>query len=126
LEIRYINQFFGNYAWWELVPDSTHTVVTAGYGTYNGSGTNLPAATYCTTSWITNGSLALTYCPNPTTLTVNMAKFSGPVTAQWFDPSNGTYTTISGSPFPNSGTHNFTTPGANHDGDPDWVLVLHM
>jgi hypothetical protein len=64
----------------------------------------------------------LTYCPNATTLTVNFAAFSGPVTAKWYDPSNGSYTAIPGSPFPNSGAQNFTTPGNNQDGDPDWVL----
>jgi len=124
LEIRYLNQLFGSVAWWNLVPDQTHQVVTAGYGTYNGSNSNLTTATYCVTGWITNGSLALTYCPNPSTLTVNLALFSGPVTAQWYDPSNGTSTAILGSPFANSGNHNFTTPGNNHDGDPDWVLEL--
>ncbi|HMD31912.1 MAG TPA: putative collagen-binding domain-containing protein, partial [Candidatus Acidoferrales bacterium] len=91
----------------------------------NGSNLNLTTATYCTTSWITNGSMALTYCPNAATLTVNLAEFSGPVTAQWYDPSNGVYTPISGSPFANSGTRQFTTPGNNHDGNADWVLVLH-
>ena len=102
LEIQYVNQLFGSVAWWELVPDQTHKVVIAGYGTYNGSNTNFTTATYCTTSWI-SGSLALTYCPNASTLTVNLAEFSGPVTAQWYDPSNGAYSAISGSPFQNSG-----------------------
>jgi len=124
VEIQYINQLFGGVAWWDLVPDTTHEVVTAGYGTYDGSNGNLTTATYCTTSWISSGSLALTYCPNASTLMVDLAKFSGPVTAQWYDPSNGTYIAISGSPFPNSGTQDFTTPGNNHDGDPDWVLML--
>jgi fibronectin type 3 domain-containing protein len=124
LEIQYINQLFGSVAWWELTPDSAHEVVTAGYGAYNGSNQNLTTSTYCTTSWITSGSLALTYCPNPTTLTVDLAQFSGQVTAQWYDPSNGAYSTVPGSPFANSGTQYFTTPGNNHDGDPDWVLVL--
>jgi len=32
---------------------------------------------------------------------------------------------ISGSPFRNSGSHNFTLPGNNHDGNPDWVLDLN-
>ena len=124
LEIQYINQLFDSVSWWNLVPDTAHLVVTSGYGIYDGSNTNFTTATYCTTSWITSGSLALTYCPNASTLTVNLANFSGPVTAQWYDPSSGGYTAISGSPFPNSGTHQFTTPGSNHDGDPDWVLVL--
>src|ERR1700722_10523636 len=125
LEIQYINQLFGGVAWWNLVPDTKHEVVTAGYGTYNGSNENLTTATYCTTSWI-SGSVALTYCPSPSIVTVNLAKFSGPVTAQWYDPSNGTYTAISGSPFQNSGDQQFTTPGDNQDGDSDWVLVLHI
>jgi hypothetical protein len=124
LEIQYINQLFDNIAWWELVPDTTHEVVTAGYGTYDGSNLNLTTANYCTTSAAANGSLALTYCPNPSTFTVNLAKFSGPVTAQWYDASDGAYATISGSPFQNNGLQNFTTPGNNHDGDPDWVLVM--
>jgi hypothetical protein len=126
MEIQYVNQLLASVAWWDLVPDQSHEVVIAGYGTYNASNSNLTTATYCTTSWITSGRLALTYCPNASTLTVNLAQFSGPVTAQWFDPSNGAYTTISGSPFLNSGTQDFSTPGNNHDGDPDWVLVLHI
>jgi hypothetical protein len=53
-----------------------------------------------------------------------MTKLKGAATAQWYDPSNGKYTAIGGSPFSNSGIQNFTTPGNNADGDPDWVLVL--
>jgi hypothetical protein len=128
LEIKHINQLFGSVTWWDLVPDTTHEVVTAGYGTYDGSNANFTTATYCTTSWISSGSLAgslaLTYCPKASTLTVDLAKFSGPATAQWYDPSHGTYNAISGSPFPNSGTQDFTTPGDNLDGNPDWVLVM--
>src|SRR5207249_2330287 len=41
-----------------------------------------------------------------------------------FDPANATFQTVAGSPFPNSGSHNFTTPGNNSAGDPDWVLLL--
>jgi Protein of unknown function (DUF4038)/Putative collagen-binding domain of a collagenase len=126
LEIKYLNQLFGSVPWWRLTPDTVHQVVTAGYGTYNASNLNLTTATYCTTSWITSGRLALTYCPNASTLTVNLAEFSGPVKAQWYDPSNGAYVEIAGSPFPNAGTQNFTTPGNNHDGDPDWVLSIHV
>ncbi len=124
LEIRYFNQLFGGVAWWKLAPDATHKVVTAGYGAYNGSNTNLTVSNYCTTGWASDGSLAITYCPNPTTLTVNLAQFGGPVTAEWYDPSSGTCALIAGSPFSNIGTHAFGTPGKNHDGDLDWVLIL--
>lgn len=123
LEIQYINGLFGALPWQNLVPDTAHQVVTAGYGTYNGGNENLTTATYCTTAWVP-GSYALSYCPQATTLTVSLAEFAGLTRARWYDPSNGTFIPISGSPFRNSGRHNFTTPGNNHNGDPDWVLDL--
>ena len=70
------------------------------------------------------GRLVLAYTPVAHTLTVNMTKLAASATARWFDPSVGTYTSISGSPFANTGTRNFTTPGNNSAGDGDWVLVL--
>jgi hypothetical protein len=145
LQIAGINNLFGSYPWWNLVPDCTtdcnagsnHAVVTAGFGTYDGSSLDLEQNNYCSAGWLTNGSLAIIYCPGNTsppsavTLTVNMAAFNGPMRARWFDPSNGpgggTYTSIPGSPLVNSGSQDFTTPGtngANSAGDQDWVLVL--
>jgi len=53
-----------------------------------------------------------------------MAKLSGPVTAQWFDPTNNRFAVIKGSPFANKGTRDFTPPATNSTGDGDWVLVL--
>ena len=47
-----------------------------------------------------------------------------PVTARWFDPSANTFTVIAGSPFSNAGARQFTPPGKNSAGEPDWVLVL--
>jgi hypothetical protein len=124
LETAYVTQLFGSLPWWNLVPDQTHQIVTSGFGTYNGSNGNLTAANYSTTAWVTDGSLAVIYDPAGNALTVNLTKFSGPVTARWYDPSNGAYTSITGSPFANSGSHVFSTPGTNHDGQSDWVLVL--
>jgi hypothetical protein len=123
LEIRYIIRLFAKLPWQKLVPDSSHQVVTAGYGMYNGSNGDLATASYCTTAWIA-GTHALTYCPKATVLTVNLSKFTGPIRARWYDASKGTSSAIAGSPFPNSGTQQFSTPGLNHDGDPDWVLYL--
>ncbi|PYT48078.1 MAG: hypothetical protein DMG44_16195 [Acidobacteria bacterium] len=124
LELAYWTKLFNSIPWWNLVPDQSHQIVTSGYGTYNGSNGNLPNADYVTTAWITDGSLAIVYDPAGNTLTVNLQKFNQSVTAAWYDPSNGIFTPISGSPFPNSGTIQLTPPGKNHDGDSDWVLVL--
>jgi len=125
LQVALLTTLFTKYQWWLLVPDQTHQVVTGGFGTANPNNENLYNANYATTAWIPNGSLSLTYVPSsPTTLTIAMSKFAGPtVTAQWYDPTNGTFTAVPGS-FPNFGTQTFATPGNNSAGDPDWVLVL--
>jgi hypothetical protein len=124
LEIQYLVKFFNRLPWWNLVPDTTHQVVTAGFGTYDGSELDIEASDYCTVAWVTDGTHAVAYCPTTATLTVNLAELSGKVMAWWYDPSSGTYSAIPGSPFLNRGTHNFSTPGANRDGNNDWVLYL--
>ena len=125
LQVKYVQQLLLNYPWWTFAPDQTHAVVTAGYGTYNGTNGNLYNATYATTTW-DGSTTSITYTPVSTTLTVNLTKFSAPsVTASWYDPTTGTSVPISGSPFPNTGTQTFTTPTTAHaDGTHDWVLVL--
>ena len=57
-------------------------------------------------------------------ITAEMSKFSGGVTARWYDPTNGTYQDISGSPFPIPGSRQFSAPGINSADSSDWVLVL--
>ena len=48
-----------------------------------------------------------------------MGTFAGSVTAQWYDPTNGTYTTIS--TFANSGTQTFKAHPGFQGGDTDGV-----
>ena len=49
-----------------------------------------------------------------------MTKLAGPnVSARWYNPTNGTFTTISGSPFANTGSRSFAAPSGR-----DSVLVL--
>jgi len=124
MELAYWLGLFNSVPWWNLVPDQNHQIVTSGYGTYDGSNGNLPIANYATTAWIPDGSLAITYDPAGDALTVNLGEFNQPITATWYDPSNGASTTIAGSPFQNIGSEQFAPPGINHDGDEDWVLVL--
>jgi Protein of unknown function (DUF4038)/Putative collagen-binding domain of a collagenase len=124
-QFSYWKALFTSLAWYNLVPDQGHAIVTAGYGTPTGNGSgNIQTDNYVTAAGTPDGSLVIAYLPASTTITVDMSKLSGTVTAQWYDPTNGTYTAVSGSPFPNSGTQSFASPGNNNAGDPDWVLVL--
>ena len=94
--------------------------------TRDGNGPGGDANNYVSVAADALGTVAVAYFPfgNANSLTINLATFAGSVTARWFDPSNGSYSGIAGSPFANSGTHNFRPPGKNNAGDPDWVLLL--
>jgi hypothetical protein len=119
----YFKNFFNGIHWYDLVPDKSHTFLTAGYGTFT-SGGFVGNSDYATGARTQDGALGVVYTPVAHTLTIAMNSFGGPVTARWYDPTADTFRSISGSPFPNSGTHNFTTPGNNSAGDLDWVLLL--
>jgi hypothetical protein len=110
---------FRSRAWQTLVPDYQHQVVTAGYGDVNN-------ATYVSAARASDGSMAIAYLPGGGTITVDMSRLSRSATARWYDPVAGTFTPIAGSPFPNTGSRNFTTPGNNAGGSVDWVLVLEI
>lgn len=121
--------------WQNLKPDTGHLDVWCGSsGTVCGScpTTGSIVSVTCVTDAVDSTSsasahLGLVYLPDPSsfsTVTVDLSKFAGSVTARWYDPTNGSFTAISGSPFTNSGTHNFTPGSNNSAGDKDWVLVL--
>jgi hypothetical protein len=118
------HQFFSSLPWQNLVPDQIHTVVTGGLGTYGNIRTRVSQSNYCTAASTPDGSYVMAYMPTTRTITVNMGSLKARATARWFDPTNGTYTTIPGGPFANSGTRQFTPPGKNGEGDSDWVLLL--
>jgi hypothetical protein len=118
------HEFFSSLPWQNLVPDQTHTVVTAGLGSYGNIQTRTSQSDFCTAARTPDGSLAIAYMPTAREITINMASLKAPATARWFDPTTGTYITIPGGAFANSGTRQFTPPGKNGDGDSDWVLLI--
>lgn len=118
----YTNNFFASRQWYNLVPDQNHTVVTAGYGTFQNCCLNANS-NYLTAARTSDGKLVVAYMPTIRTITVNMAQLTGTtVTARWYDPTNGAYISIGS--FSNSGSRNFTPASNNSSGDGDWVLVL--
>ena len=124
VQIVNISRLMNSLDWWKLIPDQDHSVVAAGYGQYTTGNTDPTTNNYCSTGFASDGSFALTYCPKNATLTVALNRFKDNITARWFDPSAGTFRSIPGSPFENTGTHEFRSLRLNSSGHQDWILVL--
>lgn len=127
VQLSYCKALFESRSWFSLVPDQLHTLVTAGYGTFSSGGSthiSISQSDFVTAASTPDGKLAIAFIPSARTITVDLAKLSGPITARWYDPTAGTYESIAGSPFPNTSSRDFTTPGVHLDGAGDWILVL--
>ncbi|HXO49070.1 MAG TPA: DUF4038 domain-containing protein, partial [Mycobacterium sp.] len=124
-ELGYETSLLKSLDWQDLVPDQNHALVTAGFGTFASTG-SIDANNYVSAAATPDGKLALAYLPKGGTITVALSQMlaGGSTVARWYDPSNGSFTSISGSPFADTGSQKFTTPGNNSDGNSDWVLVL--
>jgi hypothetical protein len=131
-QVGYLAATLAPFEWYNLVPDTGHTFVTAGYGTerpslgnvLGGNASGTMTSNYVTAAVAPDGKFGGAYLPTTSTITVNMTKFSGSVSATWVDPSTGHSTVVSGSPFASSGTQQFTSPGNTSDGQQDWVLMF--
>lgn len=109
--------------WYDLVPSGLggmKKLVTEGGGTFG-------QADYVTAAATSDGKVLLAYIPPGThssSITVDMTALRDSARAQWFDPTSGSYLEVTGSPFPNTGTRSFKTPGKNSAGAGDWILLL--
>ena len=111
-----LGRFFHTLPWWTLRPDAEHRLLTGGIG-------NRAAEAVAARS--TDRSFAVVYVPSSRTISVDLAQLRGPrVTARWFDPTNGRFQPITGSPFPLLRHRSLPTPTSNGAGDSDFVLVL--
>lgn len=120
-QLGIIQTFFNSLPWYKLVPDQAHKFLTAGYGTFESTG-YVQGNDYVTAALTPDGTTGVIYLPTKHTISVNLAKMSGAVTARWFNPANGNYITIGN--FANSGRRTFASPPAHSDGFDDWVLLL--
>ena len=114
LQMGYLKNLLIARAWYALVPDADHTLVTRGYDDADG---------YVAVARAGDGSFALAYislAADP--ITVRLDRLRGRVTARWFDPTNGIYRPIG--VYPNVGTRDFMPPRSNGAGQTDWVLAL--
>jgi chitodextrinase len=124
-QLQYMENLFTAREWFNLVPDQSHTFLTAGAGTYDSAEDDVLQSDYATAAVTPDGSFGAVYVPTARQITVNLSRMTGAITARWFDPSNNTFQAIAGSPFASSsGAQRFTTPGSNSEGNGDWLLVL--
>jgi hypothetical protein len=103
--------------WWKLKPDITNAVVNDGLG---------PAEDRAVAASSIDRSFALVYLPSSRAITVDLGQLAGPqVAAHWYDPADGRFARVSGSPFPATGSRRLQpTPDRNSSGFDDWVLIL--
>ena len=115
-ELAHFINLFRSISWQTLVPDSTHQVMTAGYGTYASLG-EINTNDYATAAMTSDNMTMVAYLPTSRAVTVNMGKFTGGnVTARWYNPTSGAWTAVG--TYSPSGSHSFTPSSG------DWVLVL--
>jgi len=107
-EFGYLGTMIQSYSWHLLVPKTDTSLVT----TSKGSGSTLISPARAS-----DGSFAMIHTPTQN-FTVDMTALTpSSVRGRWWNWSDGTYSTASGSPFANTGTQAFTAPG-------DRVLIL--
>ncbi|RYZ04677.1 MAG: DUF4038 domain-containing protein [Myxococcales bacterium] len=104
--MAHLHGFFEALRWWELAPDASSKLVTAGRGT-------LGTAGYVAAALSADGALAVVYVPDGREITVDLSQLSGPVTARVFDPASGVFSPVTGSPFGSGGSQKIDPPGGS-------------
>ncbi len=105
-----MRRLFQSRPWQTMVPDQS--IIAAGQG---------EGEDHIQAGRAGDGGFLFAYLTFGNPITVNMSKISGHVVeAHWFDPREGTWTSIGS--FPNSGTRQFVPPRRGRTWD--WVLVL--
>jgi Protein of unknown function (DUF4038)/Putative collagen-binding domain of a collagenase len=114
--MTHLHDLLARVPWWLLKPDADHTLLTEGLG---------PEDERAVAARTPDGSIAIIYLPDSREITVDLAELAGPeVAARWYDPADGRFAAVRGSPFEASGQRRFDPGTDNTSGFDDWVLVL--
>jgi hypothetical protein len=109
--------FSRDFPWYTLEPKTDASLVSSALG--SGQARVCPARS-------ADGTFAAILKNDASSITVVMSAMSpSSVRARWYDPSNGTLSAVSGSPFANTGSQTIAHPGNNSAGSTDWVLILN-
>jgi hypothetical protein len=84
------------------------------------------SASYVSAATASDGSFLVAYIPpaHRGEVKVDLGVLSKPAFVYWSDPTDGRYISVEASPVTNKGIREFMTPGKNHAGESDWVLLL--
>jgi hypothetical protein len=114
--MTHLRDLLATMPWWLLEPDLDHSLLIDGLG---------PKDDRAVAGSTANGSLAIVYIPGLRAITVDLAQLAGPdVAARWYDPADGSFAVVEGSPFPATGPRQFGPKSGNSSAFGDWVLVL--
>jgi hypothetical protein len=120
-EFGYMTRLLRSLPWYRLVPDTSHQVLTDGYGSFE-SGGDSGSSDYVTSAATRDGKYAVSYLPDGGTVTVATSRLARGLRARWYDPTTGAYRPAGR--VDRRSARKFTAPAHNHSGDDDWVLVL--
>lgn len=102
-DMTHFYDLFKLYEWWKYDPKTDTSLVSSALG--SGATRIIPARA-------SDGNSAMVYTFSSETLTIVLSAMTpSSVRARLFDPTNGTFSTVSGSPFANTGTQSITTGG---------------
>lgn len=119
-DLIHLRTVYASRRWYDLVPDFSHIIGTAGYGAFEpGTETNMDMGivTATTVAATADGQLCIAYMERSRNLTINTSQLAAGLTWRWFNPADGGYTSAGG---PFTGSHVFIPPTTRSG---DWVLI---
>lgn len=104
--------------WWKLEPDIGHQLLVGGFGTFM-------TDDYAVCAVSQDRTLAVIYTPVKQALELSLPDFGVNSRLRWFDPITARYSPID-MRFPKKKKKSvvISTPGLNHSGTEDWVLII--
>jgi hypothetical protein len=118
-DIIRLSKLFSQLPWHQLRPAQNDLVVTDDHA---------EETDRVLTARTADGKLALSYFPSTGTKARDFSLvaewFAGPISARWYNPVDGDFGKVQGTPLANRGRHRLKTPGDNGAKANDWVLVM--
>ncbi len=108
-QLRHINQFFNAIPWWRLMPAQDLLSYQPG---------NSNPFQFIAAGRVDDGSLAVIYIPDASTVHLNTLSLKPNLPLNWFNPCTGEIHLLASTP-PRSSKLELTVPGAG-----DWVLLF--